>query len=76
MKMRILLDDPLDDDSDDDGLTDGEEVNTYSTDPLDPDSDGDGFNDGVEVLNSTNPNDLNDHPNRAMPWIQLLLLDN
>ena len=68
--------DPLDDDSDDDGLTDGEEVNTYSTDPLDPDSDGDGFNDGVEVLNSTNPNDLNDHPNRAMPWIQLLLLDN
>lgn len=36
-------------DSDSDGLSDSEEVNTYSTDPLDADSDDDGLNDGDEV---------------------------
>jgi len=45
-----------DEDSDGDGLSDGDEVNTYSTDPLDPDTDGDGINDGDEVANGTNPN--------------------
>lgn len=36
-------------DSDSDGLSDSEEVNTYSTDPLDADSDDDGLNDGDEI---------------------------
>ena len=45
-------------DSDSDGLSDSEEVNTYSTDPLDPDSDDDGLSDGNEVNTySTDPND-------------------
>jgi hypothetical protein len=44
---------PDDDDSDGDGLSDGEEVNTYSTLPRDPDSDDDGLTDGEEV-NTTN----------------------
>jgi len=36
-------------DSDADGLSDGLEVNTYSTDPLVADTDGDGLSDGSEV---------------------------
>ena len=43
-------------DSDGDGLSDGKEVNTYSTDPNDPDSDNDGVPDGEEVNNGTDPN--------------------
>ena len=49
---------PLDPDTDDDGLSDGDEVNVYSTDPLDPDSDDDGILDGDEVnVHGTDPND-------------------
>ncbi|MFT6861496.1 MAG: hypothetical protein ACJAVK_000048 [Akkermansiaceae bacterium] len=44
-------------DSDDDDLTDGQEIDTYSTDPLDNDSDSDGFSDGDEITGGTNPND-------------------
>jgi|GEM_PF-4855175 len=47
---------PNDDDSDDDGLTDGEEILTFTTDPNIPDTDGDGLTDGNEVdVHSTNP---------------------
>jgi OOP family OmpA-OmpF porin len=39
-----------------DQLTDGQEVNTYSTDPLNPDTDGGGVKDGHEVLtDNTDP---------------------
>ena len=45
-------------DSDGDGLSDGDEVNIYSTDPNNADSDEDGLNDGYEVNTSlTDPND-------------------
>ena len=53
---------PDDSDSDDDDLTDGLEINTYSTDPLDNDSDDDGFNDGDEITGGTNPNDNGSFP--------------
>ena len=43
-------------DSDGDGLSDGQEVQNYSTDPRNPDSDGDGLSDGQEVQNyNTDP---------------------
>jgi hypothetical protein len=45
--------DPYDQDTDDDGLSDGEEVLTFSTDPLTVDSDSDGIQDGTEVGNDT-----------------------
>ena len=41
--------DPQDEDTDNDGLTDSEEVLTYSTDALDADSDDDGLDDGNEI---------------------------
>ncbi len=41
---------PFDPDTDKDGLSDGEEVLTYTTDPLNPDTDWDGLKDGAEVL--------------------------
>ncbi len=51
--------DPQNPDTDSDGLTDGEEVNFYSTLPKIPDTDGDGLNDGVEVHEfKTDPNDI------------------
>ena len=53
---------PDDSDSDDDDLTDGLEINTYSTDPLDSDSDDDGFSDGDEISGGTNPNDNGSFP--------------
>ncbi len=40
---------PLISDTDGDGLSDGQEVNTYSTDPIDSDSDNDRVTDGDEV---------------------------
>ncbi len=43
--------DPTRADSDGDGLTDGDEVNIYSTDPTLPDTDGDGLSDYDEVIN-------------------------
>ena len=42
-------------DSDYDGLSDGDEVHTYSTDPLLPDTDGDWMPDGWEVAHGLNP---------------------
>jgi HSP20 family protein len=36
-------------DTDGDGLSDGDEVNTYTTDPILADTDGDGLTDDVEV---------------------------
>ena len=47
--------DPGERDTDDDGLSDGEEVNVYSTNPLKKDSDNDGVNDGPEVIAGTDP---------------------
>jgi hypothetical protein len=40
---------PYDSDSDHDGLSDSEELYTYSTDPLVQDTDGDGLIDGLEI---------------------------
>jgi hypothetical protein len=45
-------------DSDADGLTDDDEINTYSTDPMVADTDGDSLSDGDEALvHGTNPLD-------------------
>ena len=41
----------MDQDTDDDGLSDGEEVLTFSTNPLNVDTDADGIQDGTEVGN-------------------------
>lgn len=46
---------PYNYDTDDDGLSDGEELKTYSTNPLEPDTDFDGLNDGDEIYLGTNP---------------------
>ena len=43
--------DHLDQDTDDDGLSDGEEVFTFSTDPTNLDTDSDGLQDGTELGN-------------------------
>lgn len=44
-------------DSDGDGISDGDEINTYSTDALNVDSDNDGINDSNEInTHGTNPN--------------------
>ncbi len=43
-------------DSDSDGLTDGEEVNIYSTNPDEADSDEDGLSDALELDLGTDPN--------------------
>jgi len=48
--------DPRNSDSDSDGLSDSQELYTYSTDPLVLDMDGDGLSDGEEILTyNTNP---------------------
>ena len=49
-------------DTDKDGLSDGEEVDTYSTDPTNFDSDDDGYTDLFEITEGTDPNDPNDFP--------------
>ena len=41
--------DPNDADSDDDGISDGNEINIYSSNPLSSDTSGDGFSDGFIV---------------------------
>lgn len=46
----VLGTDPYDPDTDKDRLSDGDEVNRYSTNPLEPDTDLDFLNDGDEVL--------------------------
>ena len=56
----LFVTNPNDDDSDDDGLTDYQEVITYSTDPNDDDSDNDRLTDGYEVnVSGTDPNSSN-----------------
>lgn len=47
---------PLVTDTDSDGLTDKEEVDTYSTNPTNEDTDSDGLSDGLEVELGTDPN--------------------
>ena len=42
-------------DSDGDGLSDGDEINLYSTDPNRMDSDNDGLEDGTEIFQGTDP---------------------
>lgn len=42
-------------DQDNDGLSDFEELYSWSTDPENADSDGDGFADGYEIINFYNP---------------------
>ena len=50
---------PNNSDTDGDGLSDGDEVNIYSTNPIILDTDSDGLNDGDEVnVYSTNPSIL------------------
>jgi hypothetical protein len=49
-------------DTDKDGLSDYEEINTYSTNPLKSDSDGDRMSDYAEVEAGTNPNDKSEYP--------------
>jgi alpha-tubulin suppressor-like RCC1 family protein len=53
-------------DSDQDGLSNFEEIVTYSTDPENPDSDDDGFNDRLEITENTNPNDAESYPTRTL----------
>jgi hypothetical protein len=56
----VLGTDPRNPDTDSDGLTDGEEVNVYTTNPLNPDTDGDGLTDGEEVnVYGSDPNVAN-----------------
>ncbi|MFX1511616.1 MAG: hypothetical protein ACFFCQ_03425 [Promethearchaeota archaeon] len=46
----------LESDMDGDGLSDADEILTYTTNPLEPDSDADGLPDGAEILTyNTNP---------------------
>ena len=47
--------DPNDADSDDDGISDGNEINIYSSNPLSSDTSGDGFSDGFIVSEGLNP---------------------
>ena len=51
-------------DADGDGLTNQEEIETYSTNPNNPDSDGDGYSDGEEVNwhPSKDPNNPGEKP--------------
>ncbi len=53
---------PLLADTDVDGLSDLYEIETSLTDPVLNDTDGDGYSDGYELSVTTDPLDLNDHP--------------
>ena len=61
-------------DLDGDGLSNDEEERIGS-DPLLSDTDDDGITDGVEIQNGTDPLIPDRKPVKAMPWINLLLLD-
>ena len=67
----------LDDDSD--GMSDDFEI-ANGFDPFDPadalqDADGDGFTNLEEFEAGSDPLDPKSKPVKAMPWIELLLLD-
>ena len=49
-------------DTDKDGLSDYEEINTYSTNPLKADSDSDGMSDYAEIEAASNPNNQSEYP--------------
>ena len=49
-------------DTDKDGLSDYEEINTYSTNPLQADSDSDGMSDYAEIEAASNPNNQSEYP--------------
>ncbi|MCM1316427.1 MAG: dockerin type I domain-containing protein [Alistipes senegalensis] len=51
----LLETNPLNIDSDYDNLSDGDEVNIYSTDPTNPDTDSDTLSDGDEIALGLNP---------------------
>ncbi|MBX7257055.1 MAG: PQQ-dependent sugar dehydrogenase [Candidatus Hydrogenedentes bacterium] len=72
----LLGTDPNNADTDNDALSDGAELNTYSTDPLDPDSDADGAPDGPEVSLGTDPNNGSEFPalSAESTWALLTLL--
>lgn len=53
-------------DTDRDALTDGDEVNIYSTDPLVVDTDSDGLDDGDEIYFDSDPNDPDSDDNGVL----------
>ncbi len=72
--------DRCDADDDDDGMPDAYEI-AEGFDPFDPadaaqDADGDGFTNLAEFRAGSDPNDPGSIPKpKAMPWLELLLLD-
>ena len=73
--------DSLDNDDDNDGMPDAYET-ANGFDPLNPsdasqDADGDGFTNLREFKAGTDPHDPDSIPShvKAMPWLELLLLD-
>jgi len=64
---------PNDSDSDNDGLTDGEEIITYTTNPLDSDHDNDGLLDGEEVdLYFTDPKDTDSDNDLVNDYVEVV----
>ena len=62
--------DPNDVDSDDDGISDGDEVLTYSSNPLSTDTDGDGLEDGLEASNTIFGLDINVNSSNVVNFIK------
>jgi hypothetical protein len=63
---------PKNPDMDDDGLSDGLEVNTYSSDPKDSDTDDDGLSDGDEVnIHGTDPTLADTDADGEDDWYEL-----
>ncbi len=60
VREEALGTDKTNPDTDGDGLSDGAEVNTYTTDPLQADTDEGGISDGAEVSRGTDPKDGGD----------------
>jgi hypothetical protein len=64
---------PLAPDTDADGLTDFQEIVTYSTNPAHGDSDGDGLGDQAEVVTHlSNPNDVDSDDDSFSDFIEVL----
>jgi hypothetical protein len=70
--------DPSDSDTENDGMPDGWEV-TNDLNPLIDDANGDADEDGyinlIEYQRKTDPQDINSHPSKGMPWLPILLED-